>query len=94
MARLFDADGRARCAYCGCAFDPPRPLRGTPRYCCRAHRQRAYERRQSDQRVADYERRNRRLRNDLTLLRHVLAKHGIADPTGGRLDEPNEHKVT
>jgi hypothetical protein len=75
-----------RCEYCGSEFDPPQPMRGQPRYCCRAHRQRAYEQRQSDRRVADCEKRNRRLRDDLAVLRRLLARNGIDDPTSPHLD--------
>lgn len=67
------------CAFCGAAFTPGPDARTRPRYCCRSHRQRAYEARQRDAALTELKLRLRAARADNRWLRALLAEHGI-DP--------------
>ncbi|MDP9101551.1 MAG: hypothetical protein M3N21_05340 [Actinomycetota bacterium] len=72
---------QSTCAFCGSAFTPGPDARTTPLYCCRSHRQRAYEIRQRDAQLAELISRLRDARGDIRWLRRVLTEHGI-DPGG------------
>jgi hypothetical protein len=60
-----------RCGFCGVEFTPEFANRGSL-YCCRSHRQRAYEQRQTDSQLAVLRKANRALRAENGFLRSEL----------------------
>lgn len=64
---------RPKCGYCGVEFTPEFPDRGTL-YCCRSHRQRAYEKRGTESQLAVLRQANRALKAENRILRAELTR--------------------